>query len=168
VIHITTMAAGQNPSSLEVQQIPQGTGSGFAWDRQGHIFTNFHLNRGVDAAKVTLADHSSWNARLVGASPDKEPAVLVIDAPADRLCPIPLGESANLEVGQKVYAIGNRFGLDQTRTTGIVSLLGQRIESITGTPIQGVIQTDAAINSGNSGGPLLDSAGRVIAVNTAI
>jgi S1-C subfamily serine protease len=117
---------------------------------------------------VTLADRSPWEARLVGVAEDKDLAVLKIDAPADRLKPIAVGTSTDLHVGQKVFAIGNPFGLDQTLTTGIVSALGREIRSLSDRPIQDVIQTDAAINPGNSGGPLLDSAGRLIGVNTQI
>jgi protease Do-like 1, chloroplastic len=122
----------------------------------------------ADAAQVTLADQSNWKARVVGAAPDKDLAVLRIDAPGNRLRPIPIGTSKDLQVGQSVFAIGNPFGLDQTLTTGIISALNREIESVTRRPIQGVIQSDAAINPGNSGGPLLDSAGRLIGVNTAI
>jgi S1-C subfamily serine protease len=117
---------------------------------------------------VTLGDQTTWKARRVGVAPDKDLAVLRIDAPANRLQPIPIGTSKDLQVGQSVFAIGNPFGLDQSLTTGVISALGREIESVTRRPIQGVIQTDAAINPGNSGGPLLDSAGRLIGVNTAI
>jgi S1-C subfamily serine protease len=168
VVHITTLRERANRFNMAVAQIPQGTGSGFIWDKQGHIVTNFHVIQNADAAKVTLADHSSWNAKLVGAYPDKDLAVLRIDAPTSKLHPIPIGTSHDLQVGQKTFAIGNPFGLDQTLTTGIVSALGREIESVTRRPIQDAIQTDAAINPGNSGGPLLDSAGRLIGVNTAI
>jgi S1-C subfamily serine protease len=123
---------------------------------------------GANAARVTLADATTWDARLVGTTPDKDLAVLRIDAPRDRLVPITLGSSADLLVGQKVFAIGNPFGLDQTLTTGVISALGRVITARTGRTIDGVIQTDAAINPGNSGGPLLDSAGRLIGMNTAI
>jgi protease Do-like 1, chloroplastic len=116
----------------------------------------------------TLGDQTAWKARRVGVAPDKDLAVLRIDAPANRLQPIPIGTSKDLQVGQSVFAIGNPFGLDQSLTTGVISALGREIESVTRRPIQGVIQTDAAINPGNSGGPLLDSAGRLIGVNTAI
>lgn len=168
VVHITTLAVRQNVFSLDLFQIPRGTGSGFVWDQNGHIVTNFHVIQGADAARVTLADQSTWSARLAGAYPDKDLAVLVIDAPKDRLTPIPIGTSHDLQVGQKVFAIGNPFGLDQSLTTGVISALGREIESVTRRPIRGMIQTDAAINPGNSGGPLLDSAGRLIGVNTAI
>jgi S1-C subfamily serine protease len=154
--------------SLNLYRIPEGTGSGFVWDASGNIITNFHVIQNADAAQVTLADRSDWKARTVGVAPDKDLAVLRIDAPANRLRPIPLGSSKELQVGQSVFAIGNPFGLDQSLTTGVISALGREIESVTRRPIQGVIQTDAAINPGNSGGPLLDSAGRLIGVNTAI
>ena len=138
------------------------------WDRQGHVVTNFHVLQGASAAKVTLSDHSVWDGRFVGGSPDKDLAVLRISAAAEKLSPILVGESRGLLVGQKVFAIGNPFGLDQTLTTGIVSALGRSIDAANGRRIEGVIQTDAAINPGNSGGPLLDSSGRLIGVNTAI
>jgi S1-C subfamily serine protease len=168
IVFITSLAVQQDYFSLNVQEIPQGAGSGFLWDRQGHVVTNFHVIQGAEAAQVTLADHSSWRAHTVGTAPEKDLAVLKIDAPAGRLRPLAIGSSENLKVGQKVFAIGNPFGFDQTLTTGIISALGREIQSVSGAPIRDVIQTDAAINPGNSGGPLLDSAGRVIGVNTAI
>ncbi len=168
VVYITSIELRRSLFSLNVYEIPQGTGSGFVWDKKGRIVTNYHVIRGASRLEVTLADHSTWKAAVVGAAPDKDIAVLAISAPPDKLKPIIIGESANLKVGQKVFAIGNPFGLDQTMTTGIVSALGREIKSVTGRTIQGVIQTDAAINPGNSGGPLLDSAGRLIGVNTAI
>jgi len=168
VVHITTLAERVEPFSLNLFRIPRGTGSGIVWDEQGHIVTNYHVIMGADAAVVTLADNSTWSAKLVGAAPHKDLAVLHIKAPADRLAPIIVGTSHDLEVGQKVFAIGNPFGLDHTLTTGVISALGREIESVSGTPITNVIQTDAAINPGNSGGPLLDSAGRLIGVNTQI
>jgi S1-C subfamily serine protease len=168
VVHITTLAVRQDSFTLDLWQIPQGTGSGFLWDQDGHIVTNYHVVQGANAAQVTLADHSTWQAGLVGAYPDKDLAVLIIDAPRDRLPPIALGTASDLQVGQKVFAIGNPFGLDQSLTTGVISALGREIESVTRRAIKDMIQTDAAINPGNSGGPLLDSAGRLIGVNTAI
>ncbi|MCB1982990.1 MAG: trypsin-like peptidase domain-containing protein [Rhodoferax sp.] len=168
VVHITTLAAQRDFFSLNVEQVPRGTGTGFVWDRQGHVVTNFHVIQGGSGARVTLADQSSFDARLVGVFPDRDLAVLRIDAPADKLPPIPLGSSRDLQVGQRVYAIGNPFGLDQTLTTGIVSALNREIESFNSRTIRGVVQTDAAINPGNSGGPLLDSAGRLVGVNTQI
>jgi len=142
------------------------------WDDGGHVVTNFHVVQAAlekrDAIRVTLNDRSTYDAEVVGVSPDQDLAVLRIRAPSVRLRPIPLGTSADLQVGQQVYAIGNPFGLDYTLTTGIVSALGRTIQSVTRRRIEDVIQTDAAINPGNSGGPLLDSAGRLIGVNTAI
>lgn len=168
VVHITTLQAARGLFSLDVTQIPSGTGTGFIWDDRGHVVTNFHVAQAGDSAQVTLSDQSTWKARLVGAFPDRDLAVLRIDAPRETLRPILVGSSRGLLVGQKVYAIGNPFGLDQTLTTGIVSALDRQIQSVTQRAIRGVIQTDAAINPGNSGGPLLDSAGRLIGVNTAI
>ena len=168
VVYITSIAVRRNLFSLNVYEIPQGTGSGFIWDRQGRIVTNFHVISDASRLEVTLADHSTWKASLVGAAPDRDLAVLQIAAPAGKLRPLAVGESKNLLVGQKVFAIGNPFGLDQTLTTGVVSALGREITAVTGRTIHDVIQTDAAINPGNSGGPLLDSAGRLIGVNTAI
>ena len=168
VVHITVIAVQRDLFTLNLYQIPEGTGSGFVWDNSGNIITNFHVIQNADAAQVTLADQSTWKARRVGAAPDKDLAVLRIDAPANKLRAIPVGTSKDLQVGQSVFAIGNPFGLDQSLTTGVISALGREIESVTRRPIQGVIQTDAAINPGNSGGPLLDSAGRLIGVNTAI
>lgn len=168
VVHITTEAVRRNFFSLDLLKIPQGSGSGFVWDDKGHIVTNYHVIREADFAHVALADQSTWPAELVGAAPDKDLAVLRIKAPARQLKPVHTGQSNNLEVGLKVFAIGNPFGLDQTLTTGIISALGREIESVTRRPIRDVIQTDAAINPGNSGGPLLDSQGSLIGVNTAI
>ena len=167
VVYITSLAVRRD-FRLNVLEIPQGAGSGFLWDGDGHVITNYHVIERADAAQVTLADHSTWDARLVGAAPEKDLAVLRIEAGAERLRPLAVGRSADLRVGQKVFAIGNPFGLDQTLTTGIISALGREIDSASGVPIRDVIQTDAAINPGNSGGPLLDSAGRLIGVNTAI
>ncbi len=168
VVFITSIAVRRNMFNLNVYEIPKGTGSGFIWDRDGRVVTNYHVISDANRIEVTLADHTTWKGVLVGAAPDRDLAVLQISAPADRLQPIMIGESGNLLVGQKVFAIGNPFGLDQTLTTGVVSALGREITSVTGRTIHDVIQTDAAINPGNSGGPLLDSAGRLIGVNTAI
>jgi S1-C subfamily serine protease len=167
-VHITTLELTRNLFSLDVMQVPRGTGTGILWDDRGHIVTNYHVIQGAQAARVTLADQSTWKASLVGVFPDRDLAVLRIDAPREKLKPVTMGTSRDLQVGQKVYAIGNPFGLDQTLTTGIISALGREIESATRRMIRGVIQTDAAINPGNSGGPLLDSAARLIGVNTAI
>jgi S1-C subfamily serine protease len=153
---------------MNVLQVPRGAGSGFMWDERGHVVTNFHVIQGASGARVTLADQSQWTAELVGAYPDRDLAVLRIAAPREKLKPVALGSSRDLQVGQRVYAIGNPFGLDQTLTTGIISALNREIDSVNDRKIRGVIQTDAAINPGNSGGPLLDSAGRLIGVNTSI
>ena len=168
VAFITSLALRRERFTLDLYQIPRGAGSGFVWDESGHIVTNFHVIRGSDVAQVTLADHSTWDAEIVGVAPDKDLAVLHIDAPRAVLKPISVGMSRDLKVGQKVFAIGNPFGLDQTLTTGVISALGREIESLSRIPIRDVIQTDAAINPGNSGGPLLDSSARLIGVNTAI
>jgi S1-C subfamily serine protease len=169
VVHVTKLAtASSGHLNLNVQQIPKGTGSGFIWDEDGHIVTNYHVVEGADAAQVTLADHSTYQARQVWAYPDGDMAVLWIEAPKSKLRPMLIGSSHDLKVGQSAYAIGNPFGLDQTMTTGIVSALDREMEAANGRPIRGVIQTSAAINPGNSGGPLLDSAGRLIGMNTAI
>ncbi len=168
VVFITRLAMRRDMFSLNLFEIPQGTGSGFVWNEQGHVITNFHVIQRASALRVTLADNSEWEARVVGIAPEQDLAVLAIDAPRRRLRPILVGNSADLQVGQRVFAIGNPFGLDQTLTTGIISALGREIDGVAGRKISGVIQTDAAINPGNSGGPLLDSAGRLIGVNTAI
>ena len=168
VVHITSLGAQRDLFSANVQQVPRGTGTGFVWDASGHVVTNFHVIQGANGAKVTLADQSTYDATLVGYFPDRDLAVLKIDAPKDKLPPLALGSSRDLQVGQRVYAIGNPFGLDQTLTIGIVSALNREIESFNNRTIRGVVQTDAAINPGNSGGPLLDSAGRLIGVNTQI
>lgn len=168
VVFITTINLRRDFFSTNIYKMPAGTGSGFIWDSDGHIVTNYHVIKGADEAQITLWDQSTWDAKLVGVEPDKDLAVLKIKAPDDRLKPIKIGESKNLLVGQKAFAIGNPFGFDQTLTTGVISALGREIESVTRRPITGVIQTNAAINPGNSGGPLLDSAYRLIGINTAI
>jgi S1-C subfamily serine protease len=168
VVHVTSLATRRNLMTMDVDAIPQGVGSGFVWDQNGHIITNFHVIEHADRASVTLNDGTTYAATIVGRAPDKDIAVLHIDAPPQKLLPLPVGQSAALKVGQKVLAIGNPFGLDQTLTTGVISGLGRSINSISGRPISDVIQTDASINPGNSGGPLLDSSGRVIGINTAI
>lgn len=168
VVHITSIAVQRDLFSRNVQQVPRGAGTGFLWDDRGHVVTNFHVIQGASGARVTLADQSSFDAQLVGVFEDRDLAVLRIEAPRQRLPPLAVGTSRDLQVGQRVLAIGNPFGLDQTLTVGIVSALNREIESPNGRTIRGVVQTDAAINPGNSGGPLLDSAGRLIGVNTAI
>jgi S1-C subfamily serine protease len=170
VVYITTVEVRRDFFTMNDYAVPRGAGSGFVWDDDGHIVTNFHVIQGVQGAQVTLGDQSTWNAELVGTAPEKDLAVLRIDAPRKTLQPLPVGTSADLQVGQKVFAIGNPFGLDHTLTTGVISAVGREIDSLDRdrTRIEDVIQTDAAINPGNSGGPLLDSAGRLIGVNTQI
>jgi S1-C subfamily serine protease len=167
-VYITNVQLRRDIFSLNVLEIPGGTGSGIIWSRDGLVITNFHVIEGANKLAVTLTDQSTYEAQVVGIAPDKDLAVLRINAPAGKLVPLPLGDSDTLEVGRKVLAIGNPFGLDSTLTTGIVSALGREISSPSGRRIRGVIQTDAAINPGNSGGALLDSAGRLIGINTAI
>ena len=167
VVHVTSLTKQMNAFTMNVAEVPQGLGSGFVWDQDGHIVTNFHVIGEGNAASVTLDDGTTYPAKLVGAAPDKDLAVLKIDAPPQKLVPLPIGTSSNLQVGQKVLAIGNPFGLDQTLTTGVISGLGREIEGIV-RPLHDMIQTDASINPGNSGGPLLDSSGRLIGINTAI
>jgi putative serine protease PepD len=135
---------------------------------KGHILTNHHVVANAQKLEVTLADGSKWPAKLVGSDPDNDLAVIKIDAPKEKLKIIPMGDSKNLRIGQKVLAIGNPFGLQRTLTTGIVSSLGRTIRSEVGTLIEDVIQTDAAINPGNSGGPLLNSDGEIVGINSAI
>jgi len=168
VVHVTSAAIVQDRIRLNLLELPKGSGSGFIWDTSGHVVTNYHVVKGAGVFRVILSDNSSWDARLVGHNADNDLAVLKIDAPPGQLRPIPVGTSADLQVGQKVLAIGNPFSLDQTLTTGVISGLGREIESQSEEIISDVIQTDAAINPGNSGGPLLDSAGRLIGINTAI
>lgn len=168
VVFITTKSKGWYLRRWNVQEVPQGSGSGFIWDKRGHIVTNYHVIQGANSFEVVLNDQSSYEAKLVGVYADKDLAVLRIKAPAHALTPIPVGTTDELKVGQHVLAIGNPFGLDHTLTTGVVSALDRTLESVTQRKIDGVIQTDAAINPGNSGGPLLDSAGRLMGVNTQI
>jgi len=181
VVNVDTLRV-QRSGYVGLTEQQQGTGSGFVWDDKGRIVTNFHVVQDAlqitqagavtikpsATLRVTMADRSAWNARLVGIAPDNDLAVLQIDVPADKLKPLPLGSSGDLEVGQTVYAIGNPFGQSLTFTHGIVSALEREIQSVTDRPIKGVIQTDASLNPGNSGGPMLDREGRLIGVNTAI
>ena len=149
--------------------IPQsGSGSGSVLDKKGNILTNYHVIENSQMIEVTLSDNSKWEARVVGADPSNDIAVIKIEAQPGKLKPINFGDSAGLKVGQKVLAIGNPFGLERTLTVGIVSSLGRTLRASNGRLIRGIIQTDAAINPGNSGGPLLDSDGRMIGVNSAI
>jgi S1-C subfamily serine protease len=167
VAFITTQVAQVDFWTRNVFEVPAGSGSGFVWDDRGHVVTNFHVVQDADSAKVTIGV-AEYEASIVGFARDQDLAVLKVAVPREKLAPIRVGTSADLQVGQKVYAIGNPFGLDFTLTTGVVSALGRTIQGVSGATIFDVIQTDAAINPGNSGGPLLDSAGRLIGVNTAI
>ena len=164
----TSKMRQQSYWSRNVFEVPAGSGSGFIWDKDGSIVTNYHVVEGASSITVTLSDMTTWDAELVGKEPNKDLAVLKITAPARVLTPIKVGQSDGLKVGQSVFAIGNPFGLDQTLTKGIISALGREIKAANGVPIKDVIQTDAAINPGNSGGPLLDTSGRLIGVNTMI
>lgn len=168
VVYINTRSQVTNRWTRRVFEVESGTGSGFVWDEDGHIVTNYHVIQDASSAQVVFYDQSSYEAKLVGASPDHDLAVLRIQAPENMLRPVLIGESQDLLVGQSVFAIGNPFGLDQTLTTGVVSAKSRSINSPSGRTIEDAIQIDAAINPGNSGGPLLDSAGRLIGVNTAI
>jgi S1-C subfamily serine protease len=169
VVNISTKAIQERYFWGNPLEVPRGTGTGFVWDKNGHIVTNYHVIMDADIAEVTLdGDSSPYKAKLVGAYPEKDIAVLKIDAPAGKLRAVELGDSTSLKVGQTVLAIGNPFGYDSSVTEGIISALGREILSVAKTIIIDVIQTDAAINPGNSGGPLVDSSGRVIGVNVAI
>lgn len=169
VVYISTSQLVADVWSRNVFSVPRGTGSGFIWDDAGHVVTNFHVIQGASEATIRLADGRKFRAALVGASPDHDIAVLKIGVGFRAPAPIPVGTSTDLKVGQKVFAIGNPFGLDWTLTTGIVSALDRALPDENGGPgIEHLIQTDAAINPGNSGGPLLDSSGRLIGMNTMI
>ncbi len=167
VVYVTNVAIMRSPD-MDEQAIPQGAGSGYVWDRQGHIVTNFHVVRGGNAFLVTLADQTQLEARLVGIDPTKDIAVLKVETGHEKLQPVRAARFEALQVGQKTIAIGNPFGLDHTLTTGVISALGREVQGIGGITIRDMIQTDAAINPGNSGGPLLDSDGNLIGMNTMI
>lgn len=168
VVFITTRQRVMDAWTRNIFSVPSGNGSGFIWDDQGHVITNFHVIKGASEAIIRLTDGRDYKASLVGASPAHDIAVLKIGFGFERPAPVPLGTSHDLRVGQKVFAIGNPFGLDWTLTTGIISALDRSLPGGDGRTIDNLIQTDAAINPGNSGGPLLDSAGRLIGINTAI
>ncbi len=150
-------------------EVPAGTGSGFIWDKSGHVVTNYHVVAGGSTLTVTLYNQKTYPARLVGVEPRKDIAVLKIDAPASELRAIPIPKDGyEIVVGQKALAIGNPFGLDHTLTTGTISAIGRDRPGVGGVTIRDMIQTDASINMGNSGGPLLDSDGQLIGMNTMI
>lgn len=168
VVFITTKARRRGLFSMNIQEIPRGTGSGFVWDDQGHIVTNFHVLQEGNAFEVKFSDHTSEDAEVVGWWPNKDLAVLRVKRLPDEAKPVTFASARDLKVGQFVFAIGNPFGLDQTLTMGVVSALNRTIQSVSGRNIDDVIQTDAAINPGNSGGPLVDSSGNVVGINTMI
>lgn len=168
VVFITTSKLKRDYYTRDIFKVKSGSGSGFIWDSEGHIVTNYHVIEGSTNYTVTLSDQRVFEAELVGVEASKDLAVLKINPKKGKLTPIMVGSYDELRVGQSVYAIGNPFGLDHTLTTGIISALGREITSRSGRPIKDVIQTDAAINPGNSGGPLLDSSSRLIGVNTMI
>ena len=168
VVYVTNSALRRNFFSLDIMEIPRGSGTGFVWDESGLVVTNFHVISGAQKLTVTLQDRSQHAAEVIGVAPEKDLAVLRMENPPDGLVSLPLGDSSELTVGRKVLAIGNPFGLDTTLTTGIVSALGREIQAAGNRKIRGVIQTDAAINPGNSGGPLLNSLGQLVGVNAAI
>ncbi len=165
VVNITSRSTSYDFFMTPIPQ--EGSGSGTIIDRKGHIVTNYHVVKGAQRLEVTLSDGSQWEAQLVGVDPLSDLAALRIDAPPERLSVIAMGDSRVLRTGQKVLAIGNPFGLDQTLTTGVISSIRKTLQT-GGVELENVIQTDAAINPGNSGGPLLDSAGKMIGINTAI
>lgn len=166
VVHITTKSARAELIFLEVPT--EGTGSGSILDKQGHILTNNHVIEGAQEIKVTLYDGETYPAKLIGSDAPNDIAVVKISAPPDALIPVDFGDSSRLKVGQMIYAIGNPFGLERTMTTGIISSLNRSLPSKSGRTMKSIIQIDAALNRGNSGGPLLDSRGRLIGMNTAI
>ena len=168
VVYVTNTALRRSFFTLNVEEIPSGSGTGFVWDVSGLVVTNFHVIAGAHKLTVTLQDRTEHEADVIGVAPEKDLAVLRIKNPPEHLATLPMGDSQELTVGRKVLAIGNPFGLDTTLTTGIVSALGREIQAPGERKIRGVIQTDAAINPGNSGGPLLNSLGQLVGVNTAI
>ena len=167
VVHITTR--GSRTDGFFLVDVPtEGAGSGSVIDKNGHILTNYHVIEEARQVNVTLFDGKSYDAKFVGADPVNDLAVIRVDAPADTLFPVTLGDSRRLKVGQRVFAIGNPFGLERTLTTGIISSLNRSLQIHANRTIKQIIQIDAAINPGNSGGPLLDSHARLIGINTAI
>ena len=169
VVYITTTDKVLDFWTRNVSERPSGAGTGFVWDKQGHIVTNYHVVEGYKTAKIRLSDQRIFEAEVVGASPRHDLAVLKMRNPKEVPPAVQIGSSSDIKVGQTVLAIGNPFGLDHTLTTGVVSALGRSIDGEgSGNTMEDLIQTDAAINPGNSGGPLLDSSGRVIGVNVAI
>jgi len=177
VVYVSAIAPVQDLRTQDITKIPTGTGTGFVWDEWGHVVTNHHVitveNQGqrmgdVNEVEVTLADGKTYKGRVIGTSFAYDISVLQVFAPLSAMRPVPIGRSLDLQVGQSVMAIGNPFGLDHTLTKGVISALGREIGTGYNTRILNAIQTDAAVNPGNSGGPLLDSGGRLVGMNTAI
>lgn len=169
VVHISSISLQRDFFSYDTYEVPQGSGTGFVWDRQGHIVTNLHVISQANRVIIRTIDQKDYPATFIGGDPHKDLAVLKIDIAGHKLTPLArIDNNTPIRVGQKALAIGNPFGLDHTLTTGVVSALEREITSLTQLKIFGVIQTDAAINPGNSGGPLLNSQGRLIGVNTQI
>lgn len=169
VVYITTTDKVLDFWTRNVSERPSGTGTGFVWDQEGHIVTNYHVVEGYKTAKVRLSDQRIFEADVIGISARHDLAVLKMRNKKDVPPAVQIGSSSDIKVGQTVLAIGNPFGLDHTLTTGVVSALGRSIDGDgSASMMEDLIQTDAAINPGNSGGPLLDSSGRVIGVNVAI
>ncbi|TAK34850.1 MAG: trypsin-like serine protease [Chloroflexota bacterium] len=166
VVNITSIATTYDFFFNPVPQ--EGIGSGFMIDANGQILTNNHVVENAERLEVTLVDGSKFPGTLVGRDPSNDVAIVRINAPAEKIHPLKLGRSSDLAVGQQVLAIGNPFGFDRSVTTGVVSALGRTLRASNGRLISGIIQTDAAINQGNSGGPLINSQGQVVGINTAI
>ena len=168
VVHIPTDPFFGDPFNLPQQERQQALGSGFVLDKAGHIVTNYHVVQGAKTVEVSFSSNESLRARVVGTDPSTDVAVLQVKAPSRALTPLRLGDSDSVQVGDSVIAIGNPFGLDRTVTAGIVSALQRPIQAPNGYTIDHVIQTDAALNHGNSGGPLIDARGEVVGVNSQI
>ena len=168
VVQITTTIGSSTSADGQFQQSSQALGSGFVLDKEGHIVTNFHVVDGATSIEVRFSNDDTLKATLVGSDPSTDVALLKVDASPDALTPLALADSNHVEVGDPVVAIGNPFGLERTVTTGIVSALQRAVKAPNGYSIDHVIQTDAAINHGNSGGPLLDTRGAVIGINSQI
>ncbi len=167
-VNVSNIKLARNSFYGEIE-VPQGAGSGFVWDQEGHIITNFHVVQGGNSFVITFYnDPKHYKAKLVGTAPEKDIAVLKLLEKPTKLSPIEFGSSKDLLVGQYSFAIGSPFGLDYTLTSGVISALGRKIDGIGGVKINDMIQTDAAINMGNSGGPLLDSSAKLIGMNTVI
>lgn len=166
VVNITTRSTRLEGFFLEVPT--EGSGSGIVLDKEGHILTNYHVIEDAQVAQVTLFNNESFSATAVGGDPDNDIAVMKIDAPPELLFPVKLGDSSKLRVGQKIYAIGNPFGLERTMTVGIISSLNRQLPSRNHRQMKSIIQLDAALNRGNSGGPLVDGRSTLVGMNTAI